>query len=1479
MIQGSAAGCLRNPARVPKNLSVSWDDGYVPGNDVDHNGPLLATSSSLDRPIHSMERCESCSFEFEALGDASWMAALTFFQDAGDELQQFARLLSSPQPQTMMISPPLARCSLNLLDDEPCTSIHDRLHLMQQPRSSHILYRLLHEQGIVEFTDEGPVLYVMSWFLHGERRRSSNAPRRIRLDRWFMNWQNDIRQTWIDRMDADQPFDVYVVFHAMPQHPNFDEHLHIIVVQRPRHHDRAALFACLFAGNDERVIGITLTARLCAPLLGYDELVQHFEVVPHCSFRDCAFMSDDTFIHFGSPVRMLIRHGLCIQGRVGPVPPDDVVDLMQTWASDPLDQDMLRMTQLMPQWEHPIPAQQDQHHAQDDNADAPDTPDPSHDDGLDIDDLVTDHDDDERPSDHLYRKTHGHRVTRLDDVSYENMLLDAAQVWNRPPETVIDLFQTAVTPERLASDTRCFITEFEDDRTNPHTDKLLLVDVEFYFDNPQSGALRDRRVRVLPALLSRFRLLHTCHVSHHCMLEDDRCIVFFNHEPWKLQDLGFKRVHDGDYIRILLPPSQMDSDTVHLVWTRQKRIHPELVTEDERGSCSEEDEDADHSSMFQCHDLQLSDDEITHPAVLILDAEPLQPMPALVPHDPAFHNDLHYLWEHDGAVESVEEGRVLYVHTWFLNHESYPLCQQSRTVRLGPNPTLWFAQLTHEWRDLYNPAQAVHWNIVQPGPPAHAWDTTNPIHILIQQQRLPSFASILISMMDNSAEYPRWISHARALTGPIFKSLLIAMLHLDTRCHPALSPIQCVLLHGHHSLDDDTLHYCEHGQGFLLILNDLMVRRAHAAQASIPDHPQDDDVSMLQRLGSSKLSLELDALIPVEPQTRIPCADLCFLRGQVLSMDLGPVHGYAQVVKWHTTTQTALDTMPPWRGETAVHYAFFTDGTAIPGHTSAASSVILVVYTLSGPRFGGFRTALIQSQPTSARAEAGAILLATLWALQLARGHPYHLASLDFSFTFDSLFAGRVASGAWKPKAHVDILHPARALVLWLTTIPGCHIDWHHVPSHSGHPYNEAADAACWAAICSWIPAIDIEPLLNIISFDGVHTHLVDWLWMLEATLHGAPGLPRLSRFEFVADIQQPFAQEPDVTNHPFMIRESQSATTGVLEHHDFDFRCATANVLTLFAAEQRAGAYISGRQEALMQTCQAAGLHCIGLQETRSRLDGHVATEAFHILSAPASVKGTGGVQLWVARTWHAQGAHVRISHADLRILHSSAQRLIVRIACPAVKLVVLVLHAPSSADEMTLTQWWAATSSAVPSTYRSWPWIVLADANARLGQHPSPLVGPAGAQEDNIAGTIFQEWLHNHSIALPQTFDAFHQDHVHTTWVHGNGAEARLDYVGLSSDLAHDDMRTYVGEIDLAIHRTDHRMVSLTLPWTLWRPQCKPSSGSIPDAPPASQLPVWQDDVHTHASFLQQWAVPLCLPSPSESFTRSILLTLPGS
>ena len=535
-----------------------------------------------------------------------------------------------------------------------------------------------------------------------------------------MHWQRDI--LWNDQIEIDEPFEAYVVHHAAPRHPRFPEDIHLLVVQRPQAEDAAILQASLFDTHGFQ-LGLTFAAAFSAPMVTFNDLVIQFGFNDHCRMRDCTFHSGTVFLHSDSLGHMPLRRGRCVQCHLDPLEGpnererDEVYDdnvMMQTFEHDPLGQDMLRMNQLMPNWEVMIPEGNVDPNDQHDGNAQEGYESEDHDDDVDLDNLLqTDSEQEQHDPTYLYRKTHGSRVTILHETEYDNMLLEVAHVWNRAPDDVYALHETAVLPERVPTHARCYITEMRQDKLQAPFDKLILVDVEFCYSDPARSMRYDRRVRLAPARMTRFRLLFICHLSHHCLLEHERCIVFHNGNIWKLQDLTLHRIDDGDYVRIVVPPSDEHEETSAIAWRRQKRINPALVTDDEIGSCSEDEAEEDEHAMFQteCKHYEPvrqrsegEDDDPTASYLAPLDEEPAPFIPFEVPHEDVVRDELYQLWDTHGATEDEDEGKVLYVHTWFLNHELHPECWRSRTVRLCPNPMLWFMQMAHEWRDLCNPA-------------------------------------------------------------------------------------------------------------------------------------------------------------------------------------------------------------------------------------------------------------------------------------------------------------------------------------------------------------------------------------------------------------------------------------------------------------------------------------------------------------------------------------------------------------------------------------------------------------------------------------------------------------------------------------------------------------------------------------------------------------------------------------------------------
>ena len=70
-----------------------------------------------------------------------------------------------------------------------------------------------------------------------------------------------------------------------------------------------------------------------------------------------------------------------------------------------------------------------------------------------------------------------------------------------------------------------------------------------------------------------------------------------------------------------------------------------------------------------------------------------------------------------------------------------------------------------------------------------------------------------------------------------------------------------------------------------------------------------------------------------------------------------------------------------------------------------------------------------------------------------------------------------------------------------------------------------------------------------------------------------------------------------------------------------------------------------------------------LGIQESRSRLDGYGSTAHYYILSASATQRGVGGIQLWVAKQYRFPHRDLRLVSQGLKILKPNAQRLVVRI------------------------------------------------------------------------------------------------------------------------------------------------------------------------------------------------------------------------
>ena len=213
-------------------------------------------------------------------------------------------------------------------------------------------------------------------------------------------------------------------------------------------------------------------------------------------------------------------------------------------------------------------------------------------------------------------------------------------------------------------------------------------------------------------------------------------------------------------------------------------------------------------------------------------------------------------------------------------------------------------------------------------------------------------------------------------------------------------------------------------------------------------------------------------------------------------------------------------------------------------------------------------------------------------------------------------------------------------------------------------------------------------------------------------------------------------------------------------------------------------------------------------------------------------------------------------VKSSQLRILHQSARRLVVRVSIDGLRLLIIVGHVPCMPDVQAASSWWQQVLRDVSSAYNTWPKIMLVDANACLGSLVSDAVGSHQASEENAHGALLHQWLVDHQMFAPQTMYEHHVGEA-PTFTHAKGPERRIDYVLVDTCLRHPDLRSFGLDIDLAVQRPDHFAVAVDLPMHIWqRDRSSPSSSCTQSTAPAhSPVVPWAVDVHSHAAVLHTW------------------------
>ena len=158
---------------------------------------------------------------------------------------------------------------------------------------------IFHQQADIEFQDEGPVLYLLTWFLHPAGHRLCTTPRTAKLDLYYEHWEADLRQLWHDVFHDDEDLAAFIVFPEPPRTTAAMHSEHLILTQGNTAPQRAILISTLESNLLEN--HLTQVAVLAPQMVNKFVIQQLSQVPAHILSRGFECWMDETWIADDGP--------------------------------------------------------------------------------------------------------------------------------------------------------------------------------------------------------------------------------------------------------------------------------------------------------------------------------------------------------------------------------------------------------------------------------------------------------------------------------------------------------------------------------------------------------------------------------------------------------------------------------------------------------------------------------------------------------------------------------------------------------------------------------------------------------------------------------------------------------------------------------------------------------------------------------------------------------------------------------------------------------------------------------------------------------------------------------------------------------------------------------------------------------------------------------------------------------------------------
>ena len=633
---------------------------------------------------------------------------------------------------------------------------------VESPIWHHEIWDLLCEAGAVEMEEEGPIIYVNSYFISHLRTPQNSVMRPLRFDLEHESWEASVRFMWEDFVDQSASLDIFIVRPDPPPTIYEGTVATVLVVQHPMPRKAAIVVTALPDSYDIR--HKRATALSVDPVVTQPQLIAAAQVQDLCNAPGCTTWVGAREFHADDDIR--VQDGLSVLIRI------------PTSRLDPTQ----RSTDL-------VGLQQRREDAGRDNAE---------DDTDELQLLSVQSQNLQRTLKRTLRLLSDDQVEpqecslaapvanlRLDQPNIDGHHLEGLyEAWHQvSPVFAASFDEAAVTfmtwfvhgtlwtscdsprmltlfPQRSEWDGQIRTLwrdkihprqNFEVSIVHPESGQASLIHVLVHqaIDHGSRGILlstflhagssqrHSQGAFVTPRQLAFDDLTRLGGFQRECQDRSALCVGFFGSDSLDEERLFFPRhgahfelhIVDWDLVPPSLQPESVEPDALLLMQDGTQMRSSAPLT------CGIDLPEQPHESMpFQFH----------------------VSAPVFVPGIPwdlhaydEFVQDLFEAWNQVAAARN-DEDRSCLIQVWFVDHQwQHPHGYAPRSVRLGTGIHEWRTLLWQAWQDHIIPGQELEYQLVTPLP--HTFDRRVAAHVIIIQRPIETWVTSIVTLFDERA--------------------------------------------------------------------------------------------------------------------------------------------------------------------------------------------------------------------------------------------------------------------------------------------------------------------------------------------------------------------------------------------------------------------------------------------------------------------------------------------------------------------------------------------------------------------------------------------------------------------------------------------------------------------------------------------------------------------------------------------------------